>query len=318
MRVLLVKTSSLGDVVHTLPALTDAHALRPDIRFDWVVEEGFAEIPAWHPAVDTVIPCALRRWRKSLLSKQTGIEWREFKSKLRRQHYDLVIDAQGLLKSGLICWLVKAPKAGYDRHSIREPLASLFYHRRFKVSREQHAVERIRKLFSAGLTYPLPEQMGSCGLNRDRFSGGGAEGKLVFLHGTTREDKYWPESHWQALGERLAADGREILLPWGNDEEQQRAERLAAYLPNAKVLPRLNLQGVANVLASAAAVVSVDTGLGHLAAALGVPAVALYGATRPALVSTYGANQQHLEADGMAAISADQVYNALQSTLAEA
>ena len=102
MRVLLVKTSSLGDVIHTLPALTDAQRAIPGIQFDWVVEEGFAEIPAWHPAVAQVIPVAIRRWRKHPLQTLRSGEWRRFKARLRETHYDLVIDAQGLLKSA---WL---------------------------------------------------------------------------------------------------------------------------------------------------------------------------------------------------------------------
>ena len=108
MRVLVVKMSSLGDVIHTLPALTDAAAAIPGITFDWVVEEGFAEIPAWHPAVDTVIPIALRRWRKHPWRDFRGPQWRACRQALRRQHYDAVIDAQGLLKSVFVARLVKA------------------------------------------------------------------------------------------------------------------------------------------------------------------------------------------------------------------
>jgi heptosyltransferase-1 len=309
--VLIVKTSSLGDVVHTLPAISDAVAAMPNIIFDWVVEEGFSEIPTWHPGIHTVIPCALRRWRKSFFKARSSGEWKSFKVALRRNHYDLVIDAQGLLKSAMVCSLVSAPKAGYDRFSIKERIASLFYSRRYSVSKEQHAVERIRQLFAQALGYNVPAETGNCGLNKSQFIGGCSAGKFVFLHGTTRADKYWPEPHWIELGQRLAEQGRAILLPWGNEEERLRAERIASAVSSAEVLPKLNLQGVANVLAVADAVVSVDTGLGHLAAALDVPAIAMYGATSPALVATYGANQHHIDANTMQAISVDQVYTAL-------
>lgn len=313
MRVLIVKTSSLGDVVHTLPAISDAKAAMPNVVFDWVVEEGFAEIPAWHSAVDTVIPCALRRWRRNIFAARNSGEWRAFKVALRKKHYDLVIDPQGLLKSALVCSLVSAPKAGYDWHSIKERLASLFYSRKYTVAKDQHAVERIRQLFAQSLGYSLPEGVGSCGLDKTQFTGGCGEGKFVFLHGTTREDKYWPESHWQALGQRLAEQQRGILLPWGDEQERERAERIASVVSTATVLPKLNLQGVANVLAGAEAVVSVDTGLGHLTAALDVPAIAMYGATSPALVATYGGNQHHIDANTMQEISAEQVYTALKA-----
>ena len=139
MRVLLVKTSSLGDVIHALPALTDAARAIPGITFDWVVEEGFAEIPTWHPSVGNVIPVAIRRWRKNLWETIKSGEWRRFKQRLRAEKYDLVIDAQGLLKSALLTRYVKAPVAGFDRDSAREPLASRFYQRRLAVARGQHA-----------------------------------------------------------------------------------------------------------------------------------------------------------------------------------
>ncbi|MAL35291.1 MAG: lipopolysaccharide heptosyltransferase I, partial [Pseudomonas sp.] len=170
MRVLLVKTSSLGDVIHTLPALTDAQRAIPGIQFDWVVEEGFAEIPAWHPAVAQVIPVAIRRWRKHPLQTLRTGEWRRFKARLRETHYDLVIDAQGLLKSAWLTRYVKAPVAGLDRDSIREPLASRFYDRRYAVPRERHALERVRQLFAQALGYSIPEMIADYGLDRSQLA----------------------------------------------------------------------------------------------------------------------------------------------------
>lgn len=298
MRVLLVKTSSLGDVIHTLPALTDAQRAIPGIQFDWVVEEGFAEIPAWHPAVAQVIPVAIRRWRKHPLQTLRTGEWRRFKARLRETHYDLVIDAQGLLKSAWLTRYVKAPVAGLDRDSIREPLASRFYDRRYAVPRERHALERVRQLFAQALGYSIPDLIADYGLDRSQLATPGEQPYLLFLHGTTWPSKHWPEAYWRQLAERMSEFGWAIRLPWGNAEEKARAERIAQGLPSASVLPRLNLGGVAKVVAGARACVAVDTGLGHLAAALDVPSISLYGPTLPGRVGAYGRSQVHLCAPG--------------------
>lgn len=298
MRVLLIKTSSLGDVVHTLPALTDAQRAIPGIQFDWVVEEGFAEIPAWHPAVAQVIPVAIRRWRKNLLQTLRTGEWRRFKARLRETRYDLVIDAQGLLKSAWLTRYVKAPVAGLDRDSAREPMASRFYDRRYTVPRDQHALERVRQLFAQALGYALPQAIGDYGLDRAQLAAPGEEPYLLFLHGTTWPSKHWPEAYWRELAERMSAFGWAIRLPWGNAEEKARAERIADGIAGASVLPRLNLGGVAKVIAGARACVAVDTGLGHLAAALDVPSISLYGPTLPGRVGAYGRSQVHLCATG--------------------
>ena len=298
MRVLLIKTSSLGDVIHTLPALTDAARAIPGIRFDWVVEEGFAEIPAWHPAVSQVIPVAIRRWRKHPLKTLRSGEWSRFKKRLREGRYDLVIDAQGLFKSAWLTRYVKAPVAGLDKSSAREPIAARFYDRRYHVPRDQHALERVRQLFAQALNYDLPAGLGDYGLNRAQLADASARPYLVFLHGTTWASKHWPEAYWRELAEQVAAQGWAIRLPWGNDAEKARAERIAAGIDGAVVLPKLNLAGVAKVLAGAKACVAVDTGLGHLAAALDVPTISLYGPTLPGRVGAYGRSQVHLCATG--------------------
>lgn len=285
-------------MIHALPALTDAMRAIPGIRFDWVVEEGFAEIPSWHPAVDNVIPVAIRRWRKNLWETFRSGEWRRFKQILGKHHYDLVIDAQGLVKSAWLTRYVKAPIAGLDSRSAREPLASRFYDRRLAVGRGQHAVERLRQLFAVALGYDLPKGLGDYGLNRARLvEKTPATPFVLFLHGTTWDTKHWPEIYWREMAERLGAANIEVRLPWGNLAEHQRAERIAAGLKNAVVLPKLNLAGVARVLAQAKACVAVDTGLGHLAAALDVPTISLFGPTNPGLTGAYGKGQVHLGSD---------------------
>lgn len=245
MKVLVVKMSSLGDVIHTLPALGDATAALPGISFDWVVEEAFAEIPCWHRAVDRVIPVAIRRWRKHPLRAFTGPEWRAVRSALRERPYDAVIDAQGLLKSALITRLVRAPRYGMDRASAREGLAALACDHRIHVPRELHAVERTRLLFALALSYSMPETMGDYGL-QDTFAddreAGSTPAALMFFHGTARAEKLWPEDHWVTLAGLAGAAGYGVRLPWGNEEERQRARRIAARADNAEVLPRLSLR----------------------------------------------------------------------------
>lgn len=302
MRVLLIKTSSMGDIIHALPALTDAMRALPDISFDWVVEEGFVDIPGWHPAVHSIITVAIRRWRKNLWRTWRSGEYAAFRASLQKQEYDLVIDAQGLLKSAWLTRGLSAPVAGPDRRSAREAIASSFYDRHYRITAGVHAVQRTRELFAAALGYQLPESIGDYGLDRKLVAGQEPDVPqqefMMFLHGTTWPSKHWPEACWRALAEHYAAAGQMILLPWGNQAEQQRARSIAAGLPGVQVLPRLGLTGVASYIAAARACVAVDTGLGHLAAALDTPCVSLYGPTSPALVGAYGANQVHLCASG--------------------
>ena len=293
MRVLIVKTSSMGDVLHTLPALTDAARAIPGIRFDWVVEEGFAQIPSWHEAVDRVIPVAIRRWRKGWFSAPVKAERLAFRQALQAERYDAVIDAQGLVKSAaLVTRLAHGIKHGMNWQSAREPLASLFYNRRHAIAKQQHAVERTRELFAKSLGYAKPETQGDYAIARHFVTGDGPQSPYaVFLHATTRDDKHWPESHWRALIALLADSGLRIKLPWGAPHEEARAKRLAEGYDFVEVLPRMSLESVAKVLAGAKFVVSVDTGLSHLTAALDRPNLTLYGPTDPGLIGGYGKNQ---------------------------
>jgi len=296
MRVLVVKMSSLGDVIHTLPALTDAARALPGIRFDWVVEEAFAEIPAWHPAVDRVIPVALRRWRKRPLQSLRGPEWKQARNALRQRQYDAVIDAQGLVKSAFIAGQVKAPRHGMDRRTAREGLAASVYHHRVHVPRDMHAVERIRLLFSRALHYRAAPGPGDYGV-REALShhAHSLPPGLLLFHGTARPEKLWPRESWVEFGELAVAQGYRLWLPWGNEQEQQRAGWIAGRLPGAEVLPRLDLQELAGMLLGVSGAVAVDTGLGHLSAALAVPTVSLYGPTSTRLVGAYGRNQVHIQ-----------------------
>jgi len=298
VRVLIVKTSSLGDVIHTLPAVTDAAAAIPGIRFDWVVEEALAEIPAWHPAVERVIPIALRRWRKGWKAAFNSGEIRAFSQDLRQSSYDLIIDAQGLLfKSALVAMLAKGSRAGYDRSSARDPWVAPTYKRRFTISREQHAIARVRQLFAQALNYKLPETAPEYGLAQEEQTQIDASPYLVFLHGTTWSSKHWPESYWVELITLATQQGLDIHLPWGGDEERVRAERLAADHPAVQILPQMNLTELMQELRGAVGVVGLDSGLSHLAAALAVPGVTIYGSTREDLTGVMGSRHQNLVAE---------------------
>jgi heptosyltransferase-1 len=329
MRALIVKTSSLGDVIHALPAVTDACCARPELRCDWLVERAFAEIPAWHPAVDRVIRCDMRGWRKHPARTVFGGDWQQFRQELRLQPYDLVIDAQGLVKSAWLASQARGPLAGPDRQSAREPLAAHFYKRRYAVPRHDvaHAVERARRLFAAAFGYAMPETLPDSGLRRDRFPLPTLhEPYVIFLHGTTWASKRWPRAHWQALGRAVSAQGLHVVLPWGNDDERDEAEAIAAVC-KGHVLPRLDLTVLAGWLAHARAAVGVDTGLAHLAAALGVPQVTLYGPTLPQLTGAVGDHQVWLRSDEGATtidrerattVSVERVQTALAPLLVDA
>ena len=286
MRVLIVKTSSMGDVLHTLPALTDAQQAIPGIKFDWVVEEGFAQIPSWHAAVERVIPVAIRRWRKAWFSAPIKAER---------------IDAQGLVKSAaLVTRLAHGVKHGMDWQTAREPLASLFYNRKHHIAKQQHAVERTRELFAKSLGYSKPQTQGDYAIAQHFLTNlpTDAGEYAVFLHATTRDDKHWPEEHWRELIGLLADSGIRIKLPWGAPHEEERAKRLAEGFAYVEVLPKMSLEGVARVLAGAKFVVSVDTGLSHLTAALDRPNITVYGPTDPGLIGGYGKNQMVCRAPG--------------------
>jgi heptosyltransferase-1 len=320
MRVLIVKTSSMGDVIHTLPALTDAGKAIPTISFDWIVEENFSEVPSWHPLVKQIIPVALRRWRKTIFTKKTWQEWFGFRQSLRATQYDLVIDAQGLLKSAFLSLNARGKRCGFDFHSARDPFAAFFYRQRFSTAKvkEQHAVMRVRNLFSQALGYPLPTTTPDYGIDRRRFQQENSlEKYLVFLHGTTWKTKHWPEKYWIELAKLASEQGFVIKLPWGNVSEQDRALRIAATCKRVEVLPRQDLIGIAKVLANAHAVVAVDTGLGHLSAALNVPTVSLYSSTNPILTGALGQSQKHLTVNFPCApcLSRDCIYRPNDSAL---
>lgn len=316
MHILIVKTSSLGDIIHTLPAVSDAVRAIPGLQIDWVVEEAFAEIPAWHPGVSRVIPVAIRRWRKNWRQNLFGGEMRQFRQLLKHSRYDLIIDAQGLLKSALISRQARGPIAGLDKSSIREPAASWFYQQRHAVPKAEHAVQRVRQLFAKALGYAFDASALDYGIEGQGIEGRGLKARgiqrpimratpddrdarptLMFLHGTTWDSKHWPEPYWRELARLASEAGYCVKLPWGTADEEARAVSVAQGLAGVQVLPRMSLTALAGELRASDGVVAVDTGLGHLAAALNCPTVSIYGATNPFLSGTFGYHQLQLKSD---------------------
>lgn len=300
---LLVKTSSLGDVVHNLPVVSDLVSAFPDAAVDWVVEGTFAAIPALHPGVRRVYPCALRRWRRTLLHRETRAEIATLRNDLSNTTYDAIIDTQGLLKSALLGRLARGTHHGLDWRSSREPLGWL-YDRTWNVPWGQHAVLRNRQLaslaagyvaassFDYGIRAPAfpPDEAGDDSPADDetpwathdhRYAWVPEAPFAVLFHSTSSDAKCWPEPQWKKLIAGLHGDGIASILPWGSAEERERARRIAKGLPRAFVPPRLGLRTMAGLLGAARLCVGVDTGLTHLAAALRRPTVGIYVSTNP-------------------------------------
>lgn len=303
MKILVVRLSSLGDILHLFPAISDLRRRHQEAEIHWLVEPAFAEVAGWHQGVDKVIPVPLRAHKKTwwkLPALLGGL-----KKQLRAERYDVVLDAQGLLKSALLARLAGKPIWGFDAASARESLATKFYRRTASIPKGLHVIDKNRQLVAQLFDVDVA-QPADYGLEKFHsrlqqtalpaaLAEPTAQPYLVLLHGTTWNSKYWPESSWHELIALLTAQGMRCLLPWGNEPERERAERLrAAGGTNAFVLPRMKLTELMNVLLRARAFVSVESGIGHLAAALDLPGVMLHGPTDPAYSGILGKSCIHL------------------------
>jgi heptosyltransferase-1 len=273
--ILFIKTSSMGDILHHMPAVTDARNRFPDARISWVVDELYAPLAGLHPAVDRIVPIAVRRWRRNLLSAGTWREGRTALRELRDHHYDKIIDTQGLVRTALMAKLLRGETHGYDSASVREPFAARFYDVAHTVGWELHVIARNRILTGRALGYE-PAGAPDYGFDRSQFRSTGTRPYVVMFHATAKKTKEWPEERWLEIGKSVAARGLEVVLPWGNAEERARSQRLAAAIPNARVPELKPILEVAKLISDARLVVGVDTGFLHIAAALGVPVIAVF------------------------------------------
>lgn len=319
MRILIVKLSSLGDVVHTMPAVQDIRRCLPGAQIDWVVEKGFAPLVARCDGVADAIPCELRRWSKSPLSHETRSDWRTFRKRLRGTRYDAIIDLQGLTKSALVARAARTTGSG-RRFAMANRTDGASYEAptrwvadvAIRLEPRVHAVQRAREICARALGYAIPEPLES-GLRANATTRSRA---VCFVHGTSREDKCWPLANWVALGRRLVAQGCTIALPHGNDEELQRSERIARELGEAaQVWPRLDLASLTDRLASCAGAIGVDSGLSHIAVALHLPHVQIYNFDTAWRTGPVGAaNQRSVYAQPTPSL--DAVWDAWQSVKA--
>jgi heptosyltransferase I len=299
-RILLVKTSSMGDVVHNFPVVSDMSVHFPQAEIDWVVEEAFAPIVRLHAMVQQIIPVSIRRWRRSLFVRSTWREVADFRRKVQARSYDAVVDTQGLFKSALLAACAPGRKFGMDWASSREPIGWL-YDRAISIPWDRHAVERNRALAAQALEYPLagpanyainvpPRAQQALGkLLPPSHLNALKRAYAVLLHSTSAAEKEWPQASWADLGSTLASRGMQILIPYGTTDEEARSERLANQIPGSLVPPRLPLDALSALLGGAALVIGVDTGLSHLAAALGRPTVGIYCASDPGATGLYAA-----------------------------
>jgi heptosyltransferase I len=292
LKILIVKTSSMGDVVHTMPAITDIAKHRPDAQIDWMVEAPFAALPSMHPAVRRVHSIAWRKWRKSLFAKETREAIARARADLRSEYYDLILDAQGLIKSAFFAGQARGLRAGYDWKSAREKFASVWYRQVATVDKSLHAVQRTRLLAAAHLGYRaegtpefslrMPDPTWLPPTTRPAV-----RPYAVLIPGASREEKLWPEDRWVAVAKHLATRHLEVVWLWGSKEEGSRCVRLAAQ-SDGEIPPFLSVQDAAALLARARVVVGLDTGFSHVAAAFGVPTIGIYCDHEPGLVGITG------------------------------
>jgi heptosyltransferase-1 len=289
LNILIVRVSSLGDVVHNMPLLADVHRYFPDAKIDWVVEEAYIDLVSLNPHVHTVIPIALRRWRKHLSSASVRAEIAAFYRHLRAVPYDLILDTQGLLKTGFVMRLAKLAPGGKrvglanaTEDSGYEPLSRLFHTFSVPVDLRAHAVTRGRTVAAKALGYSIPDSV-DFSLQNPALPQSppwqGLDEYAVLFHGTAGADKQWPIASWREIAGALTARGLPVLLPWGNAEEHARAQQIAAQLPNVKVLSKLDLMDAVALAQNATLAIGVDTGLTHVAAAYCRPTIELYIAT---------------------------------------
>jgi heptosyltransferase-1 len=295
---LVVRPSSLGDIVHTLSLVSDVERHAPGTVIDWVAEEAFVPLVALDPRIRRVVPVAFRRWRSAPITARTRREFSAFRHALRDEQYDAILDLQEQLKGAIVARIAKGMRHGFDRANVREPVATWLDDVHHAIDRNQHFIAKARELAAAALGYKV-DGPPRWSLVPPPGPAAKPDGPYaIAFHATSREDKLWPESDWTSLLAHFAQAGFRVLLPWGNEAERERSDRLARSATNAIVPPRHTLPELASLARSAEFVVGVDTGLTHLAAAIGTPTVAVFTTTDATLAGVAAAGSHALDIGG--------------------
>ena len=297
MKILIIKLTSMGDLMHALPALTDASKQIPNIEFDWVVDESFSEIPLWHPKVNSVIKTNHRIWKRNIFSFKLLNEINNIKKILNNKDYDAVIDMQNNLKSAAVSYLIKEPVNGMDKESVREYLAHFAYQFKHTIVKDDHAINRQRNLLAMSLDYKIKEEKLDYGITTNNFKKPKLQlpkNYLFLVHNASWPSKMWPISYWQELIKYINQEGFVGLLPSGSIEEYERAREIASVSDQCIALKTLSLNETAFIINQAEGCICSDTGLAHLAALLNKPSVTMYSVTKTGLIGTKGKNQKHI------------------------
>lgn len=281
MRILLVKMSSMGDIIHNMPLVHDIKQHYPEAIIDWVVEESFVDLARLNPLVNSVIPAGMRRWKKALYTKTTWLEFFKFKQDLQQIRYDAILDTQGLIKSAVIAKLASGESFGQDANTARESLAGHLLKHPLDIPRNLHAISRNRLVGALALNYPIDNDRVAYDLQFNTetaptLSALLPQNCIMFFHSTARDAKHWPNAHWIALGRHLNSLGYQLVLPWGSAAEKSRAELIALALTHASVLPKLSIVQLAQLMRQTKACIGLDTGLTHIAVALAIPTLAIF------------------------------------------
>lgn len=298
-KILLVKITSMGDLIQMLPALTDAHMAYPGIQIDWLCEDTFSDIPALHPVIRKIITLPYRRWKKNIRKAFTSGDIFQFLKTLRAEQYDMVIDAQSNIKSALFSLLAKGKLYGLDKTSVREYGAHFFYRNTITIDRNQNHTHRMRQMLAEILKYPLPQTPANYGIGDENLEKVDIELPQKFIFFTviaSMQYKLWPEKHWSEVINFVLDNGYEIVMPWWSEKEKERVTRLKNNHAGVHLLPPLNLRQKAFVLSKSCGAISLDTGLSHMAAALNKPNICLYGPNASQFCGTIGVMQQHMTA----------------------
>mgnify|MGYP002678101938 FL=1 len=319
-KILVIKSSSMGDIVHALPVAYDIKKHFPDSELSWVVEESFTDIPKLSPYVDKIVVTAFRRWRRHVFSSSVRSEVMDLRRTLAQAHYDIVIDLQGLIRTALVARWAGVESVGYSKDNIKEPLAARFYTRTLPVSKKLVPVVRYRTMVAQALGYSIEDESLHYGLNVTPMLPRGVTPPYAALAvNTSRAEKLWPKARWVEVVRALEADGIKSVLFWGGDKEKLYCDEIAAAVPGAcTVLPRMNLKALAEVIAGAKCLLGVDTGLTHLGAALAVPSVGIIVGTSAELFSLVSEAACDTVGDKGVVPQPEEVLAAMHSVLAEA